>query len=270
MLHGTRPRAMQSTSVGDRNIAGSLSAQKARACVCWCTSVADVVAGDTSTITLHIPAKPELPPVFLRPPRVRVQCLRDMPDSSMPPAVDFDESQNLVRTAPTLRLRYGPLDRAGPFLLAVTIDGAHVAGSPFLLHCRPAPPIGESSSFDERAVVVRAGEVALLRLTTRDRFRNRCDAGGARVAIHDASPEYDGDRQLPSTTVAPTSTRVPPEQRVHYHEHTLAAGEAVEVVDNRDGTYDGKVLLRRAGVRRFLGSVDGVPFDAGAVELTVK
>ena len=118
-----------------------------------------------------------------------VQVLREHPAPGTPPAIEFDDSQALIRTAPTMRLRYGPLQRAGPYLLAVTIDGAHVAGSPFLLNCRPALPVGEQSSFDQSNVVVRAGEVAMLTITTRDRFGNRCATGGAYVAVHDTSPE---------------------------------------------------------------------------------
>ena len=164
-----------------------------------------------------------------------------------------------------MRLRYGPLEQAGPFLLAVTIDGSHVAGSPFLLHCRPGPPVGEHSSFDETRVVVRAGEVARLLITTRDHYRNRCSEGGSRVSVHDASPEHDADRLN-----ATPSLKKPPDERVHYHEMMLAAGEAVEVIDRGEGSYEARVLLHRAGKRRFLGCVHGVPFDAGAVELLVQ
>ena len=222
----SRPRAMQSTSIGDRHLAGDMNAHAARARVCWCTSVADVVAGEHATFTLHLPPKPELPPNWLRPPKVCVQVLREqLKTPGAPPQVEFDASQQLVRTAPTMRLRYGPLHRAGPYLLAVTIDGAHVAGSPFLLTCRPAPPVGELSSFDERQVGVRAGEVAVLLITTRDRYSNRCTYGGARVSVHDASPEEDADRLAQSALPAPGG--LSPSERVVYHEMMLGAGEAI-------------------------------------------
>jgi hypothetical protein len=44
----------------------------------------------------------------------------------------------MIPTVPTMRLRYGPIKHAGPFLLAIEVDGAHVMGSPFALHCRVA------------------------------------------------------------------------------------------------------------------------------------
>ena len=49
----------------------------------------------------------------------------------------------------------------------------------------------------------------------------------------------------------------------------LSDGEAVEVVDLRNGAYEARVLLNKAGVRRFVGCVDGVPFNSGPIELCV-
>ena len=262
-FHGSRPRSHDPrTSIGDRNVAGSLSAVQSRAKVCWCTGCSDVVAGETGSVTLHIAAKPELPPDFMRAPRLTLQVLREVGSKGMPPIVECEQTSTLIRTAPTTTLRYGPLRQAGPFLLAITIDGAHVAGSPFLLQCRPAPPVGDLSSFDATIVEVRAGEVAQLKITSRDRYGNRCATGGARVSVHDQRPEHDSDRlgRPPSPSTS---------SNAYYHEMALSDGEAVEVVDLRNGAYEARVLLNKAGVRRFVGCVDGVPFNSGPIELCV-
>ena len=110
-------------------MAGARDARESRARVCWCTGVEDVIAGEQTELTLHVQAKPGLHPNFLRPPRVCLQVLRERKGVGSPPAVEFDSTQALIRSAPTMRLRYGPLQRAGPYLLAITIDGSHAAGS---------------------------------------------------------------------------------------------------------------------------------------------
>ena len=267
-------RHRSSTAHGSKHKAGDSNAALERAKRCHCTQVQDVTSGETAEIVLHIQAKPNFEPVHVKPPRVAVQVLRDLlgRHRGLPPDVECSESSVLLRSAPSMRLRYGPLRQAGPFLLAVTIDGAHVAGSPFMLRCRPSTAVGEHCSFDDPAISVRAGEVARLMITTRDRFDNRCAAGGAHVAVHDASPAGDPDRLQPplASVTSPSRTQPSLPERAHYHEQLLAAGEAIEIVDHKDGTYEARVLLRQAGTRFFVGSVHGMPFDGPPLQLTVR
>ena len=136
-------RATRTPATCDRYVA------RERASSYYTTSVVCPLVGETTELTLHIPrvylAKKGAevveavhrgrPPLPQRPPAVvRVRVLHDGDSTSAP---EFDESQN-IPTVPTMRLRYGPIKHAGPFLLAIEVDGAHVMGSPFSLHCRPS------------------------------------------------------------------------------------------------------------------------------------
>lgn len=276
-MSGAHRRRASAPAMGDRNVAGSLSAAAARARVCHCTGVDDIIAGETGDFVLHIPARPNVLPNIDRPPRLWVRALRDTGHGSAPKC-EFHAEQTLVRTVSDIRLRYGPLERAGPFLLAVEIDGHHVAGSPFLLCCRPAPAVSEASSFDLPTLVVRAGELAQLTITTRDRFGNRCTSSAAHaVAVHYCRPEEETDRELPrwdgpqARSLVRASARSPAiaDRADVYHERLLGAGESLEVVDRADGMYEARVMLRTAGVRRLLGSIGGIPFATAPIELTV-
>ena len=136
-------RATRTPATCDRYVA------RERASSYYTTSVVCPLVGETTELTLHIPrvylAKKGAevveavhrgrPPLPQRPPAVvRVRVLHDGDSTSAP---EFDESHN-IPTVPTMRLRYGPIKHAGPFLLAIEVDGAHVMGSPFSLHCRPS------------------------------------------------------------------------------------------------------------------------------------
>ena len=240
-------------AVGDRNVAGDGNAVASRAKVCYCTSVTDIVAGETAECVLHMPSKPGLLPNFLRPPRVSVAILRERSAPGAVPVSEFEESQTMVRTAPSMRLKYGPLRRAGPFLLSVTIDGAHVS-TPFccaasrpLRSARPprsttaAPTcaLGSSPAADHHARPLR------------QQVRH-----GRRVSVHDVSPEADADRlwATPPTALAQHSQQT---QRAHDNYHAyLRQGRGHRGADRRDGTYEAHVQLRRADAT-FAGSLDG-------------
>ena len=143
---------------------------------CFTTGVVCPLVGETTELTLHIPMYHGRPPLPQRPPAVvRVRVLHHGDSTSAP---EFERtydasgvttggsgaalllSQNMIPTVPTMRLRYGPIKKAGPFLLAIEVDGAHVMGSPFALHCRPGAAVANKSSLDAAADSVRAGEPA--------------------------------------------------------------------------------------------------------------
>ena len=225
----------------DRHLAGDRNAARERARCCHTTGVVCPLAGTTTELTLHIPVYHGRPPLPHRPPVVRVRVLHGGDSTSAP---EFDESQNMIRTVPTMRLRYGPIQRAGPFLLAIEVDGAHVMGSPFSLHCRPGAAVANKSSFDAAAYTVRAGEPAHLMFTCRDSFGNRCHEGGALVTVHNASPEDDPDA-LGASAPPDTPTLGPQEGALH-------------VLDRGDGSYAAVVTHRRTGMRCFHGCVNGI------------
>ena len=143
---------------------------------CFTTGVVCPLVGETTELTLHIPMYHGRPPLPQRPPaEVRVRVLHHGDSTSAP---DFERtydasgvttggsgaalllSQNMIPTVPTMRLRYGPIKHTGPFLLAIEVDGAHVMGSPFALHCRPGAAVANKSSLDAAVDAVRAGEPA--------------------------------------------------------------------------------------------------------------
>ena len=242
-------RATRTPATCDRYVA------RERASSYYTTSVVCPLVGETTELTLHIPrvylAKKGAevveavhrgrPPLPQRPPAVvRVRVLHDGDSTSAP---EFDESHN-IPTVPTMRLRYGPIKHAGPFLLAIEVDGAHVMGSPFSLHCRSGAAVANKSSFDAAAYTVRAGEPAHLMFTCRDSFGNRCHEGGALVTVHNASPEDDPDAL--GAAASPDA-------------HTFGPQEgALLVLDRGDGSYAAVVTLRRTGMRCFHGRVNGI------------
>jgi hypothetical protein len=159
----------RATAAADR------SAARDFARCCFTTGVVCPLVGETTELTLHIPMYHGRPPLPQRPPAVRVRVMHHGDSTSAP---EFERtydasgvttggsgaalllSQNMIPTVPTMRLRYGPIKKAGPFLLAIEVDGAHVMGSPFSLHCRPGAAIANKSSLDAAADSVRAGEPA--------------------------------------------------------------------------------------------------------------
>ena len=252
-LHNPQTLGLMATTAGDRasmydraykndrHLAGDRNAARERARCCHTTGVVCPLAGATTELTLHIPVYHGRPPLPHRPPVVRVRVLHGGDSTSAP---EFDESQNMIRTVPTMLLRYGPIQRAGPFLLAIEVDGAHVMGSPFSLHCRSGAAVANKSSFDAAAYTVRAGEPAHLMFTCRDSFGNRCHEGGALVTVHNASPEDDPDAL--GAAAWPDA-------------HTFGPQEgALLVLDRGDGSYAAVVTLRRTGMRCFHGRVNGI------------
>ena len=252
-LHNPQTLGLMATTAGDRasmydraykndrHLAGDRNAARERARCCHTTGVVCPLAGATTELTLHIPVYHGRPPLPHRPPVVRVRVLHGGDSTSAP---EFDESQNMIRTVPTMLLRYGPIQRAGPFLLAIEVDGAHVMGSPFSLHCRSGAAVANKSSFDAAAYTVRAGEPAHLMFTCRDSFGNRCHEGGALVTVHNASPEDDPDAL--GAAASPDA-------------HTFGPQEgALLVLDRGDGSYAAVVTLRRTGMRCFHGRVNGI------------
>lgn len=185
--------------------------------------------------------------------------MREDPRSPSAPAkVEVDNSQSMVRTVTSMVLRYGPLQLAGPFLLSIQVDGAQVTGSPFMLNCKPAPPVAFASSFDVEHVDLRAGEAAALSITSRDRYGNCCRVGGAQLAVFNSNPEDEPDRLAALAAPPPL-----------YHSGSLGRGEAIEVSDLRDGTYTATVTFFRAGWRRLHATLDGAPLRGHGVEVQV-
>ena len=151
------------------------------------------------------------------------------------------------------------------------VDDAHVAGSPFMLECLPAPAVAATSSFDSTSVTVRAGEPVRLRLTARDAFGNECREGGGLVSMYDAEPSSEPDRQAPTPSaaaLAAASATTPPPSPF-YHERLLGPGDAISVVDEGDGRYSASLVLHRVGRRLIVGRIDGRAIDGPPVAVTV-
>lgn len=91
-------------------------------------------------------------------------------------------------------LTYGPVQAAGQYLLAVTAEGFHVPGSPFVLRCVAAAPTVDRSAFEEDSYCGAAGQPIRLVLIACDPFGNVCSDAPVPVpeVMAQATP-VDGD-----------------------------------------------------------------------------
>jgi uncharacterized membrane protein YgcG len=100
--------------------------------------------------------------------------------------VSFDEAD-----ADAVDLSFGPLARAGEYLLAVTLEGGHVRGSPFPLRVTAGTPLADrcelvgadGADASARTLLAVAGCEASFALLARDANENRCESGGEAVAV---------------------------------------------------------------------------------------
>ena len=93
--------------------------------------------------------------------------------------VVFEEKTTAILEAGRAHLRVGPLEHSGPHILAITLNHAHVAGSPFVLSVEAAAASAEHSSFEGDECRAVAGERAVMILVCRDAMGNALTVGGA-------------------------------------------------------------------------------------------
>lgn len=201
---------------------------------CWCEGdLRCIRVGVLGEVLLHLPLRP-LGSEHLSNVSVKVlQLCEGAPASTV---IVFEEHMRVAVEAGRATLRYGPLRRAGSFLLAVEIEDAPVTGSPFLLRCVAGPADGTMSFFEAPSASFLPGEVKV-RLRARDAHGNPCDAPSSRVSVH--ARLVDEARDGGSTAADTLKNTTPVQCDVRWFE----------------GAYVASARLTRAGRYRFFGEM---------------
>lgn len=195
---------------------------RAKRCSATGPNLREVEAGEIGHIYLH--AQRALPANYTG---VRTRArVRVLPRGLGSGALALSESEVGFEEheAASVHMSYGPLREAGNFLLAVTLEGGHIGGSPFPLRVlagRASAGASELVGSDDGSALGRvvssalAGRRTFFTALLRDEYGNRVLHGGHRVAVR-----FDVRVGTLSEGVDPSSARV-----------------ACEVADNGDGSY---------------------------------
>lgn len=215
-----------------------------------------VGAGERGRLVLH--ALPTIPANYRNVATVaQVQVLTRASAGNAPQVVSAREVLFEEWQAENVDLSYGPVSRAGAYLLSVMVENGHVDGSPFRLTVRPGRAVAaksEISTGDGRVPGIGpvatsvAGKRATFSVHTRDRFGNACDVGGDRVAVR-----FD----VRSETLSDSSAADPP--RVD-----------CAVLDGGDGTYTVRYCATRAGAFEATVTIDGAVVGGKCVVCAVS
>ncbi|KAJ1634792.1 hypothetical protein T492DRAFT_491179 [Pavlovales sp. CCMP2436] len=158
--------------------------------------------------------------------------------------------------AASVPISFGPVYGAGDFLLAVTLEGGHIGGSPFALrvhagraHAPSCELIGNEDDGDNCPLVssAHAGRRTFFPAVLRDKFGNLLGSGGDRVAVR-----FDVRVATLPSGVDPSSARV-----------------ACDVLDNGDGTYTVAYIADVAASYDATVTLDGMTIGASAMHCLV-
>ena len=219
--------------------------------------VRSVTAGARGAVVVHLPPLPR-PADGKRGPCLKLQ-VHHMPPRSVhahapDKAVVAEAETRIFLPSKQESIFFGPLERAGPHLMALTINGAHVVGSPFLLQCMPGAWSAEASGFEIERSRAGAGDESHIVLIARDAFGNACGHGGAIVTAE----------------LQPDDARAAEGARDDGVRGGGARGAYECSVDDRgDGTYAVRVRSDRAGSWRVVARMDGA-YVGGAHLLEVE
>ena len=221
----------------------SVTVDDARAskCICSGDALRTLTVGEEGTVTVALPFKStairshawRAGSNYADRPVLTVRVMRARNKTS---TVVFEEKTTAILEAGRAHLRVGPLEHSGPHILAITLNHAHVAGSPFVLSVEAAAASAEHSSFEGDECRAVAGERAVMILVCRDAMGNALTVGGAAVS---ASIELS------------TSDKI------------LQA----DVTDHGDGTYAVATTISEAGTHRVVARVGG--FQPEALPLVI-
>ena len=214
------------------------------------------VAGEEGIVTLHVgqPSKACVVSVEIEPTSKRAKQRHAEENLKR----DYDLAHPSLRKGEHVRLVFGPCMAAGPHLLSVTLNGAHVAGSPYTLAVRPAAASALSSEVrgagaekpgsgaPRNAVYAVAGEAFTFGVGLLDRFGNRLlDADARAVAESSEHAEVSGVSRAPEAVAAagglslvswlaepPSLERLPPPR-----DRTAAGGDTPQKDGDGDDEY---------------------------------
>lgn len=215
---------------------------RAKRCHASGPNLSAVDAGETGSVLLH--AHAALPANYRN---VRTYAnAQVLPRDAGPAALPVSEAEVLFEEwqAARVPLSFGPLYNAGEYLLAITVEGGHISGSPFALRVRAGAPVAAASELvgsDDGGPHGRhvssavAGLPSSFTLLARDRFGNRVERGGDRVAVR-------FDARVDTLSDAHARGRADARVECDVLDHGNGA-YSVRYTADRAGAYDASVTL---------------------------